>query len=190
MVGVAGGLHLAGAARTRGRCCGRCWVRVVWVLGALVVAVLAVLPMSRDFTSFMRNQHEARYLITPGNFIYGLVGQSTNRVRDVNAPREIVGADARMADMPRAAIHACWCWCIGETARAANFSLLGYARETNPELAQAECHRLQQRDLLRHVHRGVGAVHVLARSAAPTTTNAASAIPKACSTCWCAPATR
>ena len=27
---------------------------------------------------------------------------------------------------------------IGETARAANFSLLGYARETNPELAGAD----------------------------------------------------
>ena len=27
---------------------------------------------------------------------------------------------------------------IGETARAANFSLLGYSRETNPELARAD----------------------------------------------------
>jgi lipid A ethanolaminephosphotransferase len=58
--------------------------------------------------------------------------------RDAGAPREVVGADARLAagassdGRPRVLVLV-----VGETARAANFSLLGYPRETNPELAQA-----------------------------------------------------
>ena len=51
---------------------------------------------------------------------------------------------------------------VGETARAANFSLLGYPRETNPELAKTRCHRLQRCHFLRHLDRGFGALHVLA----------------------------
>jgi lipid A ethanolaminephosphotransferase len=85
----------------------------------------------------MRNQREARYLITPGNFLYGIVAQSLRGAREVNAPREVVGADARLAapagGNPRVLVLV-----LGETARAANFSLLGYARETNPELARAD----------------------------------------------------
>lgn len=113
-------------------------VRVATVLGALIIAVLAVLTMSRDIFSFMRNHHEARYLITPGNFLYGLGVNSIRRVADASAPREVVGKDARvihvaMASKPRVLVLV-----VGETARAANFSLLGYARETNPELEKLD----------------------------------------------------
>ena len=111
-------------------------VRSACVLGALLIAVLAVLPVSRDFSSFMRNQREARYLITPGNFLYGFVAQSVKGAREGNAPRDVVGADARLAEPaggdPRVIVLV-----LGETARAANFSLLGYPRQTNPELARA-----------------------------------------------------
>ena len=44
------------------------FVRVGIMAGALVVAVLSVLLVSRDLTSLMRNQRELRYLITPGNY--------------------------------------------------------------------------------------------------------------------------
>jgi len=111
-------------------------VRTACVLGALLIALLAVLPVSRDFSSFMRNQREARYLITPGNLLYGIVAQSLRGARAVNAPREVVGADARLA-APAAGDPRVLVLVLGETARAANFSLLGYPRETNPELAVA-----------------------------------------------------
>ena len=38
----------------------------------LGVAVVALLPISRDMTSLMRNRHEIRYLVTPGNYLYSL----------------------------------------------------------------------------------------------------------------------
>jgi len=113
-------------------------VRVGTVLGAIVIAVLAALLVSRDFTSLMRNQRQARYLITPGNFLYGLGVNSMRRVADVNVVREVVGQDARVnhagvATKPRVLVLV-----VGETARAANFSLYGYPRETNPELGKLD----------------------------------------------------
>ncbi|HEV7608052.1 MAG TPA: phosphoethanolamine--lipid A transferase [Steroidobacteraceae bacterium] len=111
-------------------------IRVGTVAGALVIAVLSVLLISRDITSLMRNHRELRYLITPGNVIVGLISRSLHSVRDADVPREPVGTDARVvrpaaSEKPRVFILV-----VGETARAANFSLLGYDRPTTPELAK------------------------------------------------------
>lgn len=112
------------------------WTRMAAVAAALVISAIAVLPVSRDLFALMRNRHEARYLITPGNVLYGLAIQSVWGVADARAVREPVGTDARMTrlvadrDVPRVLVLV-----VGETARAANFSLLGYHRETNPQLA-------------------------------------------------------
>jgi lipid A ethanolaminephosphotransferase len=114
-------------------------VRLASVLCAVVVALLAILPVNRDLTSMMRNHRELRYLVTPGNFIYGLVAQSAQDASRVGEPREPVGTDAHViriavADRkPRVFVLV-----VGETARAANFSMLGYSRATNPELAELD----------------------------------------------------
>jgi lipid A ethanolaminephosphotransferase len=115
-------------------------LRAGQMAGALVVAVLAVLLVSRDLTSLMRNQRELRYLITPGNYIYGLVGNLARGARDSHAPREPVGTDARLIHVataphkPRVFVLV-----VGETVRAANFSLMGtYVRPTTPELAKLD----------------------------------------------------
>ena len=112
-------------------------IRIGSIVAALVLAVIAALAISRDLTSLLRSHHEMRYLVTPGNFIYGLVANSARGVRNVDAPREPVGTDARVIHLavankpPRVFVLV-----VGETARAANFSLMGYGRETNPELAK------------------------------------------------------
>jgi len=112
-------------------------VRAASIAGACVIALVALLSISRDLTSFMRNQREARYLITPGNLLYGFAMNSAHRARDVNAPREPVGVDAHIVPAAMSDGRArVLVLVIGETARAANFSLLGYPRETNPELAK------------------------------------------------------
>jgi Predicted membrane-associated, metal-dependent hydrolase len=113
-------------------------VRVGTVLGALIIAVLAVLTMSRDIASLMRTQREARYLITPGNFLYGLGVNSLRRVADASTIREVVGADATVIHLAMATKPRVLVLVVGETARAANFSLLGYSRETNPELGNLD----------------------------------------------------
>ncbi len=110
--------------------------RVAALVGALVVAALALLPNSRDLTSVMRNQRELRYLITPGNFLYSLARNAARDARVAALPRVALGTDARSRlpvdpqRRPRVFVFV-----LGETARAQNFSLFGYPRETNPELA-------------------------------------------------------
>ncbi|HEU5134267.1 MAG TPA: phosphoethanolamine--lipid A transferase [Steroidobacteraceae bacterium] len=123
----------------------RPWVRAFflrtgYMAGALLVAVLSVLLISRDFTSLMRNQREMRYLITPGNYIYGLVGNLARGARDARAVREPVGTDARVIRVAMATHKPrVFVLVVGETVRAANFSLLGnYARATTPELAKLD----------------------------------------------------
>ncbi len=113
-------------------------VRVGTMAGALVVAVLSVLLVSRDVTSLMRNQRELRYLITPGNVIYGLAGSVARGAHSVRAPREPVGTDARLIHVAIAQKPRVFVLVVGETARAANFSLLGYSRDTTPELAELD----------------------------------------------------
>ena len=111
-------------------------IRAASVLAAVVITLGSVLLVSRDLTSFMRNQKQARYLITPGNYLYGLAVNSVHTAADAHAPRETVAPDAHVLQAafsrPRVLVLV-----VGETARAANFSLLGYPRETNPELAKA-----------------------------------------------------
>ncbi len=109
-------------------------VRLASIVGALVLAVLAILPVNRDLTSMMRNHRELRYLVTPGNFLYGLAADSVRDVRDANAPREPIGTDARLMRVAMPGKHRVFVLVIGETARAANFGLLGYSRATTPEL--------------------------------------------------------
>jgi lipid A ethanolaminephosphotransferase len=121
------------------------WLRSVLVragtmAGALVVAALSILLVSRDFASLMRNQREIRYLITPGNYLWGLTASAIRGAQSANAPREPVGTDARITRIamapqkPRVFVLV-----VGETARAANFSLMGsYARSTTPELARLD----------------------------------------------------
>ncbi len=115
-------------------------LRTGYMAGALVVAVLSVLLVSRDLTSLMRNQRELRYLITPGNYIYGLVGNLARGARDVRVPRQPVGTDARVIRIAMASHKPrVFVLVLGETVRAANFSLLGsYPRATTPELAKLD----------------------------------------------------
>lgn len=110
--------------------------RAACVAVSLVIAAASIMSVSRDLTSLMRDRHELRYLITPGNYLFGLGASALRGLRAVSGPRLVIGADARLA--PAAAARAApkvLVLVLGETARAANFSLLGYARITNPELA-------------------------------------------------------
>jgi lipid A ethanolaminephosphotransferase len=111
------------------------FTRAASVAAALLLAVVCLVPISRDITSFMRNQRQARYLITPANYLYGLAVNTFHDAKDAREPRRPVGADAHLLRVALSdpAPHVL-VLVLGETARAANFSLLGYPRETNPEL--------------------------------------------------------
>ncbi|MET0279669.1 MAG: phosphoethanolamine--lipid A transferase [Steroidobacteraceae bacterium] len=108
-----------------------------WVLASLAglaLVLLAALPMYSSYVSWFRNQHSARYLLAPVNVVVG----STRLLRKslaTSPPHEQLGLDARRAGAAPAR-PLLVVLVIGETARAANFSLGGYARDTNPLLAR------------------------------------------------------
>ena len=109
-------------------------------LGAMVLAVLAcaaaLLAVFQPFASLMRNRHEVRYLITPGNAVWSLGAVLVAETRGAARPRQAIGLDAKPGpgwaarQNPMLVVLV-----VGETARAANWGLSGYERQTTPQLA-------------------------------------------------------
>lgn len=102
--------------------------------GSLVVVVLS---FGSDYASLMRNHRELRFMLTPTNVIW-YTGSYLSRQRQVDRPLEVVGSDAVQTDpafpgsRPSVVVLV-----VGETARAADFSLGGHAPDTTPLLRQA-----------------------------------------------------
>lgn len=126
------------------------WVRVahrpwraalLWrggsVAGALLLLAGALLWQFQPLASLMRNHKELRYQVTPANLVWSLASAAGVDARAAAGPRRPIGTDAapglRMAARTRPFVVV---MVVGETARAANWGLAGYARPTTPQLAQ------------------------------------------------------
>jgi lipid A ethanolaminephosphotransferase len=115
---------------------GQAIVNLLTVLGGLVLAVAAVLPVFQDFSSTMRNHPQLRFLINPLNSAWA--GGSILTKSGARASKEIlpIGQDARLgASYATQARPPLLLLVVGETARAGNFGLNGYERPTTPRLA-------------------------------------------------------
>lgn len=127
------------AARVRSRR----WPRALLARGATlgaaaVMATAALLAAYQDLGSVMRNEHALRYLITPGNVGWSLAHVAIRNAQGAVAPREAPEPAVRVMRAAAGRKPTLFVLVIGETARAANFSLNGYARDTNPELARLD----------------------------------------------------
>ena len=112
-------------------------LRLGSILLALAVLAAAVLAIFQPLASLMRNHKELRYLITPANVVWSLASVAGLDARTAVGPKKAIGLDARVG--PAWAGHtrpALLVLVVGETVRAANWGLSGYARQTTPELAQ------------------------------------------------------
>ena len=103
---------------------------------ASAVGLGALLAVFQPFASLMRNRPELRYLIAPANLVWASARVLAEDARDRSAAREPIGTDAAAgaswADAPRPRVLV---FVLGETARAANWGLSGYRRQTTPRLA-------------------------------------------------------
>jgi lipid A ethanolaminephosphotransferase len=117
------------------------WLRslgeyILGMLAGLGLLLGAGLPMYSSYASYFRNQEVARYFITPANVLVGSV-TLVRKTLHGRQPYIKVGQDAKR----EASAHSrplLVVLVVGETARAANFSLGGYARETNPLLKRRD----------------------------------------------------
>ncbi|HEY2451172.1 MAG TPA: phosphoethanolamine transferase EptA [Scandinavium sp.] len=105
------------------------------VISALLIVLIALL-FYKDYASLFRNNKELVKSLNPSNSIVAVNSwYSHNRL--AHLPLVRIGEDATqnpvMKNGPR---HNLTILVLGETSRADNFSLGGYARETNPRLKQ------------------------------------------------------
>lgn len=103
---------------------------------SLAVAAFLLLLFFKSLAPALREHRELRYLLTPTNYVQAVHGYLRNKYSTplVVAP---LGTDAikgrTWAGKARKTVTII---VVGETARAQNFSLNGYGRNTNPMLSQ------------------------------------------------------
>lgn len=106
---------------------------------ALAASAGALLLVFQDFSALMRNHKEVRYLATPGNYLYSTAVAASGEARHHTGPRQAVALDATLGPRGRQRRKPVLLVIVaGETARAANWGLSGYARQTTPQLAARE----------------------------------------------------
>ncbi|MEH3414372.1 phosphoethanolamine transferase EptA [Phytobacter diazotrophicus] len=104
-------------------------------VSALLIVFVALL-FYKDYASLFRNNKELVKSLSPSNSITaGLSWYSHHRMD--NLPLVRIGEDAQQrAQMQNGPRKNLTILIVGETSRAANFSLGGYAHDTNPRLKQ------------------------------------------------------
>jgi lipid A ethanolaminephosphotransferase len=110
-------------------------------LAALAVVVLLVVVWAsfQDLASTMRNDKSLRYMLNPFNTIYASTRLVVGQTAQARMPLQPIGQDAAMLRSAQAGRTApLIVLVVGETVRAANFGLAGYARDTTPQLRQLQ----------------------------------------------------
>ena len=123
--------------RLRKRSWGRTLLwRVAFLLGVIVTGGAGTMLSFQNVSALMRNHREVRYLATPANYLIALKQNLASSSPIKKQPKLPLGTDAKAT--PRAATSKprLLVLVVGETVRAQNWGLNGYARQTTPELAQ------------------------------------------------------
>ncbi len=137
-IGLTGGLPALGVLWLRLR--PRSWRRA---LGARALLLLAAALASAGglaaayggVAALLREHRELRYLVTPGNLVAGGVRLLADALREPRVPPPSLDPDASLAPRAPGARPRVLVIVLGETVRAANWGLAGYARQTTPRLA-------------------------------------------------------
>ena len=109
--------------------------RIVFIwLGAIFV-LLAILPQSGKFATFVREQKSVRYMMNPGNLMYAAWNYARHEVRPLDTALTDIDGNTHRVITTSSSKPLLIFLVIGETARAADFQLMGHSRQTNPQLS-------------------------------------------------------
>lgn len=111
--------------------------KLLLIICAMITAAVIIGGGYKETAQFLRNNKPVKYYLIPVNYVGAAVSVTKIKLREMRKPKELVkiGEDA--------AIKPYWkengkknlfVFVVGETARAANFSLNGYEKETNRPL--------------------------------------------------------
>lgn len=100
---------------------------------ALLAIVLIAAIFYKDYASFGRNNQAVMRLLNPSNYIYATVRYFQKKIPKDTTLKKLDGQALHQPfpDDKKTVLILI----VGETARSMNFSLNGYARQTNPKLA-------------------------------------------------------
>ncbi|MHC8412539.1 phosphoethanolamine transferase [Pseudomonas sp. Hz4] len=118
----------------------RRWHRELLSKALVSVASVAViggvaLVNYQGLSSLFRNHHELRLMVVPSNYIGASAGYLREQVASAQQPFVTLGEDAQRT--PAWQTHgrkSLTVLVVGESARAENFGILGYDRDTTPKL--------------------------------------------------------
>ncbi|WP_085700614.1 phosphoethanolamine transferase [Pseudomonas sp. B26(2017)] len=107
------------------------------VVSVASVAVIGGVALAnyQGLSSLFRNHHEIRLMLVPSNYIGASAGYLREQVASAHQPFVTLGEDAQrnaaVQNHPRKSLTVL---VVGESARAENFGILGYDRNTTPKL--------------------------------------------------------
>lgn len=109
---------------------------LVSVACAAVIGAVALLNY-QGLSSLFRNHHELRLMVVPSNYLGASFGYLREQVVAAQQPFVAIGQDARRSEAwaghSRKSLTVL---VVGESARAENFAILGYGRDTTPSLSK------------------------------------------------------
>ena len=107
---------------------------IVTVVSTAVIGGVA-LANYQGLSSLFRNHHELRLMLVPSNYIGASAGYLREQVVSAQQPFVKIGEDAqRNPDLKIQPRKSLTVLVVGESARAENFGILGYDRDTTPKL--------------------------------------------------------
>ncbi|WP_285418059.1 phosphoethanolamine--lipid A transferase [Pseudomonas sp. efr-133-TYG-5] len=107
------------------------------IVSVASVAVIGGVALAnyQGLSSLFRNHHELRLMLVPSNYIGASAGYLREQLVSARQPFLKIGEDAQrdpaLLHQPRKSLTVL---VVGESARAENFGILGYPRDTTPEL--------------------------------------------------------
>lgn len=114
-------------------------IRVVTVLGCAALLLAILLPFYKEYISLGKNYKYVRHLINPVNYIYAISTYTKGHLSSGSMVIKKLGEDAALASTwQQRGRKNLVILVVGETARAKNFSLYDYQRDTNPALRQED----------------------------------------------------
>ncbi|MBM3105187.1 phosphoethanolamine--lipid A transferase [Pseudomonas sp. V1] len=119
----------------------RVWYRELFAKLISSVACIALLGMVallnyQGLASLFRNHHEIRLMVVPSNVVGASMGYVKERIGSAAKPFAKIGEDAKRDPLWKHERKSLTVLVVGESARAQNFALLGYDRDTTPQLSK------------------------------------------------------
>ena len=89
----------------------------------------------QGLSSLFRNHHELRLMVVPSNYLAASTGYLSEQLLTARKPFRTLGEDAKLdGQWTQHTRKSLTVLVVGESARAENFGILGYNRDTTPQL--------------------------------------------------------